>query len=316
MKTIIARCLADYWNNQSEVAEELSKVTKDEMVVIDCIEGFSITHSGLLDFILQWQQQTQHPNHLIYFSSVNHEDQLPFVNRYPPDFNGVWGMSRNYWNNQLKFSSGASKRVGLFIGRNSVARNVIMYESYQQWQNDFLFSRLGDSIASDWNTPFEPLDQWLSSNQHDQIKHWYDHCPITSLDQAKFQDQFQFQDGKNTNASLLDHYHKFDVELVAETMTMGTTFYPTEKTARPIMGMKPFVVYGPKNYLTNLKKIGFKTFDSVWDEDYDNYTGYERWQKIKPVIQNIIDNPMIVNKCQSIVEHNKRILAKRAQVIK
>ena len=307
MKTIMARSIADYWNNRPEFEEQLSNVTKNEMVVIECQEGISITHSGILDAVLQWQQQTQHPTHLISFKSLNHEDQLPFVIEHM--FNVVWKMSKNYWDDQLKFSSGAINRIGLFIGRNSVARNVIMYESYQQWYNDFLFSRFNNSFGTDWNTPFEPLDQWLSVDQHNQIKHWYDNCPVTSLDQANFQDQFQGD--KNTNASLLDHYHKFDVELVAETMTMGTTFFPTEKTARPIVGMKPFVIYGPTNYLKNLKKLGFETFDSVWDEDYDNYSGHERWQKIKPVIQNIIDNPMIVNKCQSIVEHNKKILAKK-----
>jgi hypothetical protein len=306
MKTIIARSIADYWNNQSEFKAELDTVNENQMVVIECQEGISITHSGILDAVLQWQQQTQHPTHLICFKSYNQEDQLPFVNT--PMYNAVWMMTKNYWNDQIEFSSGAPNRFGLFIGRNSVARNVIMYECYQQWHNNFLFSRFNNSIASDWNTPFEPLDQWLSSDQHDQIKHWYDNCPVTSLDQANFQDQFE--GNNNTNASLLSHYHKFDVELVAETMTMGTTFFPTEKTARPIVGMKPFVIYGPTNYLKNLKNLGFKTFDSVWDEDYDNYSGHERWQKIKPVIQNIIDNPMIVNKCQSIVEHNKNILAK------
>jgi hypothetical protein len=311
MKTVMAYSMADYWNNRAEVEKELSTVTENEMVIIECFEGFSITHSGLLDFILQWQQQTQHPTHLIRFRSVNQEDQLPFVNEFM--YNGFWGMSKKYWNDQLEFSSGASKKFGLFIGRNTVARNVIMYESYQQWHNDFLFSRFSDSPVGDWNTAFEPLDQWLSLNQHSQIKDWYDNCPVTSLDQAKFRDQFQ--DDKNTNASLLDHYHKFDVELVAETMTMGTTFFPTEKTVRPIMAMKPFVVYGPKNYLKNLKKLGFKTFDSVWDEAYDNYSGPERWQKIKPVIQNIIDNPIIVNKCQSIIDHNKKILTKKVQAI-
>jgi len=307
IKTIIARSIADYWNNRTEVKNELGTVTKNQMVVIECQEGISITHSGILDAVLQWQQQTQHPTHLICFRSFNQEDQLPFVNQ--PIFNRVWVMSKNYWNDQIEFSSGAVKRIGLFIGRNSVARNVIMYESYQQWSDHFLFSRFNNLITGGWNTPFEPLELWLSSDRHDQIKHWYDHCPVTSLDQADFQDQFQRD--MNTNASLLDHYHKFDVELVAETMTMGTTFFPTEKTARPIVGMKPFVIYGPINYLKNLKKLGFKTFDSVWDEDYDNYSGHERWQKIKPVIQSIIDNPTIVDKCQSIVEHNKNILAKK-----
>ena len=45
--------------------------------------------------------------------------------------------------------------------------------------------------------------------------------------------------------------------------------YLTEKTFRAILHKRPFVILGAPGSLTQLKKLGFKTFDHVWNEDYD-----------------------------------------------
>ena len=31
----------------------------------------------------------------------------------------------------------------------------------------------------------------------------------------------------------------------------------------------PFLMLGPKNFLSNLRKLGFETFSNWWDESYD-----------------------------------------------
>jgi hypothetical protein len=46
-------------------------------------------------------------------------------------------------------------------------------------------------------------------------------------------------------------------------------------------------VLGPKNYLSNLKKLGFKTFSSWWDESYDYCEGVHRIEEIKNVLKSI-----------------------------
>jgi hypothetical protein len=57
---------------------------------------------------------------------------------------------------------------------------------------------------------------------------------------------------------------------VSETVFFGRRQHLTEKTFKPIaMGM-PFVLSAPMGSLAYLKQYGFKTFDTVWDEDYDN----------------------------------------------
>ena len=76
--------------------------------------------------------------------------------------------------------------------------------------------------------------------------------------------------------------------MVAETYIMGNTFYVTEKTLRPIIAKTPFIILGPKNYLANLKQLGYKTFSKWWDESYDHHEGVQRIEEIKKILQKIL----------------------------
>jgi hypothetical protein len=54
----------------------------------------------------------------------------------------------------------------------------------------------------------------------------------------------------------------------------------------------PFLVYGGKNYLKNLRKIGFKTFSQWWDESYDDYAGIQRILKIVSIVNSLANKPI------------------------
>jgi hypothetical protein len=132
---------------------------------------------------------------------------------------------------------------------------------------------------------------------------------IGSIDNMSVSDQGKDK-SKNTNQSLLNYYNQFQIEIVAETMTRGTTFFPTEKTVRPIMGSKPMLIFGPINYMNNLRRLGFKTFGDLWSEEYDNYEGRARWDLIKKIIGNIIDKNYDCLHAQDIVKYNYQHLQK------
>jgi hypothetical protein len=70
------------------------------------------------------------------------------------------------------------------------------------------------------------------------------------------------------NINILKFYPKFFVEIVNLTFFSGTTFYVDEKIWRPMLALTPFMVQGPANLIKNLRRIGFKTFHSWWDEGY------------------------------------------------
>lgn len=104
--------------------------------------------------------------------------------------------------------------------------------------------------------------------------------------------------------------------IVTESGYLDPTSYISEKTIFPIAYMMPFVIVGPPGALALLKKIGFKTFDKFWSEDYDNEKDHElRLKKIFKVI-DYIDSlsykelATLSEKMQEILIHNKNMLEK------
>lgn len=112
---------------------------------------------------------------------------------------------------------------------------------------------------------------------------------------------------------LVDYYNQFFCEIVCETYFSGNTFFPTEKTLRPIILSTPFIIHGPVNFLRNLKKLGYKTFDRWWSEEYDMYGEQLRIYKIQEVIKQIsswsIEKIQTINEeMQPTLKHNRDIL--------
>lgn len=110
--------------------------------------------------------------------------------------------------------------------------------------------------------------------------------------------------------NLTGFYDQIFIDLVVETYVMGHTFFPTEKTLRPIITKTPFIIMGPVNYLDNLKKLGFKTFGRWWDESYDFCEGVHRINEIKKIISYIMQWPQekinqVLFEMSDVLEYNR-----------
>ena len=78
------------------------------------------------------------------------------------------------------------------------------------------------------------------------------------------------------------------LHVVTETCFWETKDHLTEKIFKPIVARQPFVLLGCANNLKYLKSYGFKTFDSWWDESYDQIEDpVERIQAIVKIIKYI-----------------------------
>lgn len=63
-------------------------------------------------------------------------------------------------------------------------------------------------------------------------------------------------------------YNESAVNIVSETLIDDENFF-TEKIWKPIIAEQIFVVLGGPYYLRSLRALGFKTFESIFDETYD-----------------------------------------------
>lgn len=93
--------------------------------------------------------------------------------------------------------------------------------------------------------------------------------------------------GYNYADPLTNFYKSTLIDLVVESHVKGQTFFPTEKTIRPILLKKPFITFASRDFLAYLRQMGFRTFADFWDEDYDGYEQGERLKKIYRTIDNI-----------------------------
>lgn len=85
-----------------------------------------------------------------------------------------------------------------------------------------------------------------------------------------------------------DWYNDTCFSLVAESKVSRTSdemLQITEKTFKPIAFRHPFLVWGEMGILQLLKKLGFETFDNLFDESYD--TIVDNKQRLDALVKNI-----------------------------
>jgi len=158
------------------------------------------------------------------------------------------------------------KHFGLFIGRSNWLRLWLASYLYSQHQSqtkmtfhyDPKLNFHQDHLGLDDLSRFKP-DLIQSLNPLQLIAD----SPI--IDQAV--EVYPILTPAHFNISKV--YHSFFLEVVCETYSRGTSFYPTEKIWRPIINRTPFIVQGPKDYIKNLRRLGFKTFSNWFDESHE-----------------------------------------------
>lgn len=314
--TIPIEVSGDIWYNEVEVQQKLEELYSDVEITLDLrSEGPSLHRLGVVAMVDAWlARHNLQPTAITVTKWSNAGESVAYKKFQCSVPSHFWYFAREY---QLPpehvFSGVKSHLFGLFLGRATVHRNAILYQVQQQWTNRFLISRLtaltpeGTPVPEPWHIRNfkgwrlpETLADWAPDNQQDVID-WFATQKFSSLDGRTIRDQYGDPDNHFVhNRSMISHYHRFNIELVCESYTLGETFFPTEKTARPIAGTRPWIIYGAAGYIQQLKHMGFRSFDSVWDESYDQLEGPARWSAMKTVIQSLID--LDATKLNSVLE--------------
>lgn len=106
-------------------------------------------------------------------------------------------------------------------------------------------------------------------------------------------------------------YNRTAYTVIAETNYSNQYSFYTEKTSKPIIARRLFVIFAGQHYLQNLHKLGFKTFDSVIDESYDSIEdNAQRWAAACEQLSALckLDQATVLEKIQPIVEHNFTVM--------
>jgi len=109
-------------------------------------------------------------------------------------------------------------------------------------------------------------------------------------------------------------YENSWISVVAESQHSNNFFFPTEKTGKALFAKRPFIVLSGQHYLRTLRSLGFRTFNSVIDESYDEIEDYtERtraaFASFKKLIQ--LDQNYVRLQLQDVLEHNYKIICDR-----
>lgn len=123
---------------------------------------------------------------------------------------------------------------------------------------------------------------------------------------------FPYTEWKISASALVPHkmYQNSWFSIVAESEQNNYTFY-TEKTSKCFFGKRIFVMFASQGHLKKLREFGFRTFDGIIDESYDNEPDADKRfeQAFSQVLFLVNSNPKdLYEKAKPILDHNFKIL--------
>lgn len=115
-----------------------------------------------------------------------------------------------------------------------------------------------------------------------------------------------------------DIYNRTYFTMLMETIGGGNIFLAAEKIAKCLHARRLFVHFGVSNWLRQIKNMGFETFASVIDENYDSIPDdIQRWRAAFDQVQQLSKQnmPAILTKIKPILDHNHNRLYQYRQEI-
>jgi hypothetical protein len=287
--------------NKVEFLNFLSTNQGQDILINTNSEGCCLEVSGVYEILDQFKFNSVRittsnllENHSRYIIEI--------VNAYKFLTGGNYNKYHN-WNKQKIF--------GAMYGRPKWHRIGITAHLYTKYSQESLLNFRLNPHIEDQRILFDL--QTLFNFSPESAKLFlsiYDQLPLL------IEQQDSYTTGATTHQhtdQLASHYPDFLIDIVSETFTKGKTLFITEKTVRPMLLKKPFIVMGSRNFLAYLKQMGFKTFDKYWDEGYDFYEGKDRYLNILKLIdlvasKSISDLNKIYEDMQEILDHNYNLL--------
>ena len=204
------------------------------------------------------------------YYNIQHKLVTVFLNdwdKYDLTSSGIWNQSKIF---------------GVFYGRPTANRIGIASHLYYNYKN---ISEI--MLATDINN--------VDNRMLFELDKLFEYDPQSIVNFSKIINEFSFRSVEytpmghlfNYNTPLHKIYENILIDIISEPNIKGTTFFPTEKVVRPMLLKKPFIAMTSCNYLEYLHQMGFYTFNEFWNEEYDGYSGPDRYLKILKLINEL-----------------------------
>ena len=177
---------------------------------------------------------------------------------------------------------------------------VSLLKEYDLLDKGFVSFGVTDAI-SDWRDEISDPKTRLSEQQKDSIERNLTDITRLTIDNASVLGSASADIPREQDA----FWH-----VVTETVFYHSKMHLTEKIFKPIVNKQPFMLLAAPDNLAYLKSYGFKTFDSVIDEDYD--ICQDNQERINKVVSQLhwyanlspSDKTDVQEHLKPIIEHN------------
>jgi len=221
-------------------------------------------------------------------------DTIPYKVFY---YNSCMDWFKNNLNNNKEFSLDIKNHFSFLSFTDKDFRRYIFYKLHK---NNLIQNNIVSHVKDVKN--FFQNDYFFDKQIRDSM------CPLEFNDfkeiTGKKIDLFQ---GSRFEKGFFDPSDNCGLELINETTMDAGSFFITESTLKPIIAKRMFLMCGPPKLLSFLRFLGFKTFNHVFDESYDDILDKKRRiDKIISILSNFCS--LSLDEVIKIKKDNREIL--------
>lgn len=304
---------AQIWDKDKVIVEIASAMAANYDIVLDCIgEGPCLKSVGLyqiLDLLSDKFNYSKKRILIVVCNQLEQHSEYSILVNSPLKHVGLLQLELKNSTLEYKSFNNKIKHFGNFVSRGSRDRLLIGSYLYSNYKDKTL-QTYHCNIRDDYHKASIFFDELLWAN-----------FPIEYVDDAyefltrsapiKFAKEsietYPIRDYKMYGIN--EAYPEIFVDIVCQTYCRGRTFYIDEKIWRPIMTKTPFIVQGSSHFIKNLQRLGFKTFNQWWDENYSEAPWNEQTLQILKIIDrlaklSIVEIEIMYNDMKSILDYN------------
>lgn len=291
------KLLITYAGNTKEV-RELEQEIYNELSVVDHLY-VKLGQPGLMYF-----EDNAFKGPVDFIKKFKGENVTFFANMVP-----LQEVDQYFYVNDMFFEG-----HDLYIKNQKCKTILDLCQTHYQKKSDLRF----DLLLGEWNDVKDSIHQMTQSHPVNDTTFltyygkdvskgsWSDHVmrPVQHTAET-------FIQGSQIRCSdLIDPviYNQTFYTAMVETVIHPTFAMFSEKEAKPIVAGRPFVIFGSPGHLEAFRRLGFKSFAPVINEDYDNEPDMQK--RFKLVLDSMHElaqqDPIeVYEKLKNILSHNK-----------